>query len=245
MRQLTYHGRRRLSVDLVAPRALEPGELRVDVDSAGLCKSDVYGYSGVNDRRDAALRPGDVLVMGHEASGVVSELGPGVAGPAVGTPGGRRPDLRVRPVRPVPGLGRAPLRRADRARLCSLGSWWIRRFDGRSGAQRRGAELRHAAGAGRSGRAADGRCAWRAPGRADAVELGAGHRRRDHRTRRRARRAAAHRWSGAGAQLLAERRSLCTRLGLDAAPPRGAGRRSRLRHRLGLRGSSGRRSPPR
>lgn len=86
MRQLSYHGHRQLSVQEVPSRPLGVGELRVSVDSVGVCMSDVYGYSGRNDRRDRVLAPGDVLVMGHEASGVVCELGLGVAGPPVGTP---------------------------------------------------------------------------------------------------------------------------------------------------------------
>jgi threonine dehydrogenase-like Zn-dependent dehydrogenase len=60
--------------------------VRVRVHSTGLCKSDVYGYSGVNDRRDAVLAPGDVLVMGHEIAGTVAAHGPGADGPPVGTP---------------------------------------------------------------------------------------------------------------------------------------------------------------
>ena len=76
MLQLSYRGHGRLAVEDVAPAALRPGEARVRVHSAGLCKSDVYGYSGVNDRRDKVLGPGDVLVMGHEASGVVEEIAP-------------------------------------------------------------------------------------------------------------------------------------------------------------------------
>jgi threonine dehydrogenase-like Zn-dependent dehydrogenase len=79
MLQLSYRGARRLAVEDVAPPPLRAGEVRVRVHSAGLCKSDVYGYSGVNDRRDKVIGPGDVLVMGHEASGVVEEIGEGTS----------------------------------------------------------------------------------------------------------------------------------------------------------------------
>ena len=71
--------------DVEAP-ALTSGQVRVRVHSVGLCKSDIYGYSGVNDRRDAVLGDGGVLVMGHEAAGYVDELGPGTDGPPLGSP---------------------------------------------------------------------------------------------------------------------------------------------------------------
>ncbi|HET9103954.1 MAG TPA: alcohol dehydrogenase catalytic domain-containing protein [Solirubrobacteraceae bacterium] len=99
MRQLTYHGQRRLSVQEVPPRDLQPGEVRVRVDSTGVCTSDVYGYSGRNDRRDRVLGSGEVLVMGHEASGVVCELGPRVDGPSIGTPVA---------INPIVGCGHCP-----------------------------------------------------------------------------------------------------------------------------------------
>jgi threonine dehydrogenase-like Zn-dependent dehydrogenase len=86
MLQLRYRGSGNLAVEDVEPAALRPGEVRVRVHSVGLCKTDVYGYSGLNDMRDRVLGDGDVLVMGHEASGHVEELGPGASGPAVGTP---------------------------------------------------------------------------------------------------------------------------------------------------------------
>jgi len=86
MLQLSYRGQRRLAVEEVEPPALRRGQVRVRVHSAGVCKSDVYGYSGVNDRRDKVIGDGDVLVMGHEASGVVVELGPGARGIQVGAP---------------------------------------------------------------------------------------------------------------------------------------------------------------
>jgi len=80
VRQLIFHGHRRLGVEEAEPAALGPGEVRVDVRAVGICGSDVHGYVGANDRRV----PG--MVMGHEACGIVSERGAGVEAPAVGTP---------------------------------------------------------------------------------------------------------------------------------------------------------------
>jgi threonine dehydrogenase-like Zn-dependent dehydrogenase len=109
MRQLSYRGQRRLAVDDVEAPALRRGEVRVRVHSAGVCKSDVYGYSGVNDRRDKVLGEGDVLVMGHEASGVVVELGPGARSIQVGA--------RVA-VNPISGCGDCPTCAAGGENLC-------------------------------------------------------------------------------------------------------------------------------
>jgi len=61
-------------VDIAAPRQ---GEVRVAVKHCGLCHSDLSIIDG--------LFPAEVpVVLGHEAAGVVAELGPGVEGLAVG-----------------------------------------------------------------------------------------------------------------------------------------------------------------
>lgn len=61
-------------VDLAAPG---PGEVRVKIAAAGVCHSDLHVKRGEWD----APAP---LVMGHEGSGVVTELGAGVTSLAVG-----------------------------------------------------------------------------------------------------------------------------------------------------------------
>ncbi|MDN4613205.1 Zn-dependent alcohol dehydrogenase [Leifsonia sp. F6_8S_P_1B] len=61
-------------VELAAPRA---GEVRVRIAAAGVCHSDLHVKRGEWD----APAP---LVMGHEGSGVVTELGEGVTSLAVG-----------------------------------------------------------------------------------------------------------------------------------------------------------------
>lgn len=80
VRRLVFHGPGRLSVEETAPAPLGEGDVRLAIHSVGVCGSDVHGYAGVNARRV----PG--MVMGHEAIGVVEELGPGVDAPALGTP---------------------------------------------------------------------------------------------------------------------------------------------------------------
>lgn len=79
MQQLSYRGGGDLAIEPADPAPPAPGLVRVRVHSTGLCTSDVYGYAGVNDRRDVVLGPGDVLVMGHEISGRVEATGQAVA----------------------------------------------------------------------------------------------------------------------------------------------------------------------
>ena len=63
--------------DLPKP-AVGAGEVLVQVAACGICGSDVHGYDGSSGRR---IPP---LVMGHEASGVIAEVGDGVSRFAVG-----------------------------------------------------------------------------------------------------------------------------------------------------------------
>jgi len=55
-----------------------PGEVIVAVKATGVCGSDVHGFTGSTGRR---IPP---MVMGHEFSGVISAVGPGVTGHRVG-----------------------------------------------------------------------------------------------------------------------------------------------------------------
>jgi L-iditol 2-dehydrogenase len=58
------------TVDVPMPRP-GPEEVLVRVEACGICGSDVHGYDGSSGRR---IPP---LIMGHEASGTVSAVGPG------------------------------------------------------------------------------------------------------------------------------------------------------------------------
>lgn len=58
-----------------------PGEVLVQVKSAGICYSDV----SILNNRYVGRKPIPLpLIMGHEGAGVIAELGSGVMGPAVG-----------------------------------------------------------------------------------------------------------------------------------------------------------------
>src|SRR6476469_3281989 len=63
--------------DLPAPD-VGPDEVLIRVKACGICGSDVHGFDGSSGRR---IPP---IVMGHEAAGTISEVGPEVSGWAVG-----------------------------------------------------------------------------------------------------------------------------------------------------------------
>src|SRR5213593_1264082 len=55
-----------------------PGEVIVSVKACGICGSDVHGMDGSTGRR----RP--PIIMGHEASGIIADVGRGVTGWSAG-----------------------------------------------------------------------------------------------------------------------------------------------------------------
>ncbi|HEY2698146.1 MAG TPA: zinc-binding dehydrogenase [Pseudonocardiaceae bacterium] len=68
-----------LTVEQIRLNAPGPGEVRVRIEAASLCHSDLSLATGVM----AQVRP---AVLGHEASGVITELGPDVTGFQAGDP---------------------------------------------------------------------------------------------------------------------------------------------------------------
>ena len=56
----------------VSDPLVAPGEVGIDVQACGVCGSDIHGMDGRSGRR---IPP---IVMGHEAAGIISELGEGV-----------------------------------------------------------------------------------------------------------------------------------------------------------------------
>jgi threonine dehydrogenase-like Zn-dependent dehydrogenase len=70
MRAVTWHGRRNVSVDTVPdPQLKEPSDAIIRVTSTNICGSDLHLYEVLG----AFVSPGDIL--GHEAMGVVEEVG--------------------------------------------------------------------------------------------------------------------------------------------------------------------------
>ena len=81
MRALTWQGREDVRVETVPdPRIEQPTDAIVRVTSTAICGSDLHLYSVLG----MYLDKGDIL--GHEAMGVVEEVGPGATRLAVGRP---------------------------------------------------------------------------------------------------------------------------------------------------------------
>lgn len=73
MKASYYEGNRVLSVKETARPEPGPGEVLLDVAYCGICGTDVHIYHGAMDQRVAMPQ-----TIGHEASGVVAGVGPGV-----------------------------------------------------------------------------------------------------------------------------------------------------------------------
>jgi L-iditol 2-dehydrogenase len=78
MKALILKEYRRLVLEDFAVPVLQAGEVLVRVRACGICGSDVHGFDGSSGRR---IPP---LIMGHEASGEIADVGSGVAGWKVG-----------------------------------------------------------------------------------------------------------------------------------------------------------------
>jgi 2-desacetyl-2-hydroxyethyl bacteriochlorophyllide A dehydrogenase len=74
MRALVFHGRQRLELEEVAEPRPAAGEVLVQVAACGICGSDLHGYLGHSARRSAHVP----LIMGHEFTGRIVEIGEGV-----------------------------------------------------------------------------------------------------------------------------------------------------------------------
>lgn len=72
MKGLVYHGEEILTWEEVEDIAPRDNEVKIKVKAAGICGSDVHGYQGITGRR---IPP---MIMGHEFSGLISEVGSAV-----------------------------------------------------------------------------------------------------------------------------------------------------------------------
>lgn len=98
MKVLNFVDFRRLALEHVPqPALVEPDDVLVRVRAAGVCGSDLHGYTGQSGRRQPPL------VMGHEAAGEVVAVGQGVTAVEVG----QRVAIQPLVYRPDPATGRA------------------------------------------------------------------------------------------------------------------------------------------
>ena len=76
MRALVLERQRELSLrEIDLPRTLGPGDVRIKIDTVGVCGSDVHYYT---HGRIGPFVEKEPMVLGHEAAGTVIEAGPGV-----------------------------------------------------------------------------------------------------------------------------------------------------------------------
>jgi (R,R)-butanediol dehydrogenase/meso-butanediol dehydrogenase/diacetyl reductase len=82
MKAARWYGKRDIRIEEVAPRSPAPGEVRIRVDYAGICATDLHEYTHGPQfiSTQPHLRTGQCapVTMGHEFTGVVAEVGKGV-----------------------------------------------------------------------------------------------------------------------------------------------------------------------
>ncbi|MAY28606.1 MAG: L-idonate 5-dehydrogenase, partial [Aurantimonas sp.] len=82
MKAIVAHGPHDLRIeDRPDPGAPGAGEVRLRVQSGGICGSDLHYY---HHGGFGTIRIKEPMILGHEASGIVEELGAGVSGLAIG-----------------------------------------------------------------------------------------------------------------------------------------------------------------
>ena len=72
MKALVYEGPRQMHIREYPECFPKAGEVKIKVKYCGICGSDIHGYTGASGRK---IPP---MVMGHEFSGVVTQVGEGV-----------------------------------------------------------------------------------------------------------------------------------------------------------------------
>lgn len=103
MKGLVYHGNEVLKWEDVEDVTPRDNEVKIKVKAAGICGSDVHGYQGITGRR---IPP---MIMGHEFSGIISEVGASVKN--------LKPGDRVTPY-PMDFCGVCPSCRNGKTQFC-------------------------------------------------------------------------------------------------------------------------------
>lgn len=106
MRASVLHRAGELTIEHVALPLLEPGDVRVEIAAVGLCGSDVHFFEHGRVGDLQVTRP---LILGHEASGTIVEVAPGMREELVGT------RVAIEPQRPCRACAQC---RAGRYNLC-------------------------------------------------------------------------------------------------------------------------------
>ncbi|MEV0570732.1 alcohol dehydrogenase catalytic domain-containing protein [Dactylosporangium sp. NPDC050588] len=104
MKAVVYRGARTLDIEERPEEEPGHGELGIAIAYTGICGTDLHIYHG-----DMDARVGAAAVIGHEMSGRVAKLGPGVTGWSVGQP------VTVMPTR---SCGRCAACRRGHSHIC-------------------------------------------------------------------------------------------------------------------------------
>lgn len=72
MKALIYEGPSKMVLSEVKEPPLKKNEVKIHIKASGICGLDIHGYLGISGRRTAPM------IMGHEFSGEVVEIDPGV-----------------------------------------------------------------------------------------------------------------------------------------------------------------------
>ncbi|MCW6510786.1 L-idonate 5-dehydrogenase [Lichenifustis flavocetrariae] len=81
MRGVVVHAPKDLRIEEVPQQSLGPTDVRVRIAAGGICGSDLHYF---NHGGTGAIRIREPMVLGHEVSGTVAEIGSGVTRVAVG-----------------------------------------------------------------------------------------------------------------------------------------------------------------
>lgn len=106
MKALVFRGTNQIAIEEAAEPSLLSDEVRIEVAYCGICGSDLHGFLGHSARRSRNVP----LVMGHEFSGRITEIGPAA-----------RSDLALGQrvtVQPLISCGSCPACRSGRANIC-------------------------------------------------------------------------------------------------------------------------------
>jgi (R,R)-butanediol dehydrogenase/meso-butanediol dehydrogenase/diacetyl reductase len=79
MKAANYYSKENIRIDDCPPIAPQAGQVRLSIAWCGICGTDLHAWHGKMDHRVKPPQP-----IGHECSGEIAELGPGVTGFTVG-----------------------------------------------------------------------------------------------------------------------------------------------------------------
>jgi threonine dehydrogenase-like Zn-dependent dehydrogenase len=111
MKAALFYGGADIRVEELPTPEPGPGEVLINVRSAGICGSDLHRYRGANPWRTETEAPAQGRQNGHELAGDVAAIGSGVSGLSIGQRVGIEPEHLI-------GCGRCSYCRRGDTHLC-------------------------------------------------------------------------------------------------------------------------------